>query len=104
MTTAVKSNGRNIKFCCNVTIKLSMVVHNLYPGECYGALLINRTWYIYVRSDRIRAGLIVSGVNIYGVHHDIHDTSINKGGSKQSEISLYLSLLSMYASSTILIY
>ena len=83
-TQPVYVSASDIKFRGNVTIKLSIVVHNLYPGECYGAQLINRTWYIYVRSDRTRAGLIVSDINIDGVHYDIHDTNINKGGSKQS--------------------
>ena len=85
ITTQPVYSASDIKFRGNITIKFSIAVHNLYSGECYGAQLINRTWYIYVRSDRTRAGLIVSGINIDGVHYDIHDTNINKGGSKQSE-------------------
>ena len=47
-TQPVYVSASDIKFCGNITIKLSISVHNLYPGECYGAQLINRTWYIYV--------------------------------------------------------
>ena len=84
-TQSVYVSASDIQFRGKITIKLNIAVHNLYPDECYESQLINRTWYIYVRSDRTRAGLSVSGINIDGFHYDIHDTNINKGGSKQSE-------------------
>lgn len=85
VTEPVYISATAIKFRGNGTIKLSTAVNKLYPGECFGAQLINITWYIYVRSDRTRAGLIVSGLDIDGEHYEVHDTNINKGGSKLSE-------------------
>ena len=86
-TEPVYIKDSNIKLRGNIIIKLCTAVKKIYPGEAYGAQQFRNNWLIYVRSDRTRTCLIVSGLTIEGSHIDIYNTIINDN-SKLSEIVL----------------
>ena len=69
----------------NIHNKLCISAHGLYPGEIYGAQFIYNIWYIYPRTNRTRTALIVSGINIDGMHIDIYDENPLKSENKKSE-------------------
>ena len=57
----------------NTLISLCYAAHKLYPGEIYGAQLVNGFWSIYTRSNKTRASLIISGININGATIRVYD-------------------------------
>ena len=69
----------------NIHNKLCISAHGLYPSEIYGAQFIYNIWYIYPRTNRTRTALIVSGINIDGMHIDIYDENPRKSEKKKSE-------------------
>ena len=76
----------------------------LYPGEIYGAQFIYNIWYIYPRPNRTRTALIVSGINIDGMHIDIYDENPRKYENKKSEKILIKNLPATIPISVIMSY
>ena len=69
----------------NLHNKLCISAHGLYPDEIYGAQFIYNIRYIYQRTNRTRTALIVSGINIDGIHIDIYDENTKKKKSKNKK-------------------
>ena len=69
----------------NVLLELCYSIHRKYPGQIHGAQLINNVWFLYVCSNKTRAALIVSGIDLHGKHIDIFDDNPIKSDSKRSE-------------------
>ena len=65
-----------------------LCAHGLYPGEIYGAQFIYNIWYIYPRTNRTRTSLIVSGVNIDGMHIDIYDENMRIKNQKRFSLRI----------------
>ena len=74
----INFRGNKLLCLCNFILKL-------YPGEVHGAQLYNGNWLVYVRSNRTRAALIVSGLNVNGVNIVVHDTNPQLAGGRRSE-------------------
>ena len=72
----------------NVIIKLCNIIHSQYPGEIYGAQPLNENWLIYVRCNRTRAALIVSGININGVNVQVFDNKPQREGGRTERVLL----------------
>ena len=69
----------------NKLISLCNLIRSVYPGEVYGAQPLNEFWLIYVRSNRTRTALIVSGLNINGVNVQVYDKKPQHLGGKRTE-------------------
>ena len=76
-------NINNVR--CNRHIKLCTTVNALYPGEIYGAQKMNNIWLMYLRTNRIRVALIVSGFVLDGKHIEVFDENPLKLDGKKSE-------------------
>ena len=54
-------------------IKRCNIIHSQYLGEIYRVHPLNENCLMYVRSNRTRATLIVSSINIKGVNVQVFD-------------------------------
>ena len=71
-TEPVYKRDTNINVGSNIILKLCTAVNTIYPGK----LMAPNNLLIYIRSDRIGVGLIVTGQTIDGVHIDIYNIII----------------------------
>ena len=82
----VKNSDINIRG--NVLIKLCDIIRSMYPGEIYGAQPVNENWLIYVRTNRTRAALVVSGITVNGVKIQVYDEKPKRQGGKTERVVL----------------
>ena len=82
----IKNEDINIRG--NVIIKLCDVIRSKYPGEVHGAQPVNENWLVYVRSNRTRAALIVSGINVNGVNVQVYDEKPQRHRGRSERVVL----------------
>ena len=82
---AVYVRDSDINVRGNTLISMCYAAQKQYPGEIHGAQLVNGFWSIYTRSNKTRAALVISGLNINGANIRVFDDKPFLDGGKKTE-------------------
>ena len=82
---AVYIRDSDINVRGNTLISMCYAAQKQYPGEIHRAQLVNGFWSIYTRSNKTRAALVISGLNINGANIRVFDDKPFLHGGKKTE-------------------